>query len=76
MVARMPCWYLLVPRIMSFSTWPDTGRQNRIPMVALMDFGSESLSGRWVASATMMPSARPRLVMPTHKGSASLPYSG
>jgi len=43
---------------MSFSVWPITRRQNRIPTFALIPVGRESLSGRWVASSRIVPSAQ------------------
>src|SRR6266542_2733497 len=76
MVARTPFLYALVPRIMSFSVWPITRRQSRVPTLADTPVGRLLASGRWVASSRITPSARPSLMIFSASSPASWPYSG
>ena len=70
-VALTPFLYDDVPSTMSFSSWPITRRQYRMPTLADTPVGRDFASGRWVARMRMMPSAGPRLMM----ASASFPAS-
>jgi hypothetical protein len=72
-VALIPFLYADVPRIMSFSTWPMTLRQNRVDTFPLTPVGSDALSGRWVATTRITPNAGPILITNSASAQAGLP---
>jgi hypothetical protein len=51
-------------------------RTHAVPTLALMPFGSESLSGRWVARISTTPIAGPTLMMNSASSAACLPCFG
>jgi hypothetical protein len=75
-VDRSPFLYAEVPRIMSFSTWPVTFRQNRVDTFPLTPVGRLALSGRWVAMIRNTPNAGPILMMNSASRPAALPCPG
>ena len=75
-MARSPFLYAEVPRIMSFSTWPMTLRQNRVDTFPLTPVGRLALSGRWVAMISTTPNAGPILITNSASSPAAFPWSG